>query len=83
MTATLGVFVLRNLPLAAVGCRIGPMGEAGIIQNQFVYFSKFSLFLLSSVAYAIDVFETYNLIVPGFELKEFARSQTSRILELE
>ena len=56
---------------------------AGIIQNQLVYFSNFSLFLLSSVAYAIDVFETYNLIVPGFEFKEFARSQTSRILELE
>ena len=49
MTATLGVFVLRLLPLAAVGFVVGLLSLAGI--------------LLSSVAYAIDVFETCNFIV--------------------
>ena len=33
MTATLGVFVLRNLPLAAVGFVVGLLSLAGIIQK--------------------------------------------------
>ena len=72
---------LPIIPLAAVGSSLRGSLIGRIIQNQFLHFSKFSLFLLSSVAYAIDEFETYNLIVPGLELKEFERSQTSRILE--
>ena len=81
MRASRCMIGLPIIPLAAVWCGLRGSLIGRIIQNQFVYFSKFSLFLLSSVAYAIDEFETYNLIVPGFELKEFERSQTSRILE--
>ena len=44
MTATLGVFVLRNLPLAAVGFVLVPMREAGIMLLCFFLLSFALLF---------------------------------------
>ena len=53
MTATLGVFVLRNLPPAAVGVGVGLLSFAGIIQ-------KFDPFFCGSVCVVAS--RTFSLV---------------------